>query len=84
MSGSSSVQGVMHHWQLGLMHPVVICMWKIHDIMTSRAFHFRPESSRAELFFLVWEVCGGFLQVQNQFWFLLSLKLLQVLQVSKN
>jgi len=55
----------MRHWQLGLMHPVAICMWKLHGILTPLARQFRPDSSRDELCFLVWEVSGGLLQVQN-------------------
>jgi len=47
----------MQHWQVGLMHPVVICcMWKLHDVMTPLACQFRPDSGRDELYFLVWEV----------------------------
>jgi hypothetical protein len=54
-------------------------MWKLHGIMTPLACQFRPDSSRDELYFLVWEVFGGFSQVQNEFQYLLSLKLLEVL-----
>jgi len=61
------------------MHPVVIYMWKMHGILTPLACQFRPDSSRDDMCFLVWEVCGGFLQVQNEFQYLLSLKWLEVL-----
>jgi hypothetical protein len=54
-------------------------MCKLHGTVTSLACQFRPDPSRDELYFLVWVVFGGFLQVQNEFQYLLSLKWLEVL-----
>ena len=41
--------------------------------------HGRKNISRDELYFLVWDVFGGFLQMQNEFHYFLSLKWLEVL-----